>query len=62
MLLIGTSAVTMPAASLPYLAKENKAKVIEINIERAFNKSDYFIKEKAGIALPEIVKKIKEMI
>ena len=59
MLLVGTSSVTMPAASLPFLAKENKAVIVEINIERAFGNADYFIKEKAGIALPEILKAIK---
>ena len=61
MLLIGTSAVTMPAAYLPFMAKENHAKVIEINIENAFRDADYFIREKAGIALPEIVKNVKQM-
>ncbi len=59
MLLIGTSSVTMPAASLPFLAKDNNAKVIEINIENAFKPADYFIGEKVGIALPEILGKIK---
>jgi NAD-dependent deacetylase len=59
MLLIGTSAVTMPAAALPFLAKEHNAKVIEINIERAFSRADYYIQEKAGVALPEIVRKIR---
>lgn len=61
MLLIGTSAVTMPAANLPFMAKQNNAKVIEINIEKAFRVADYFIGEKAGVALPEIVKNIKEI-
>jgi NAD-dependent deacetylase len=62
MLLVGTSAVTMPAAYLPLTAKQNNAKVIEINIEKAFREADYFIGEKAGTALPKIVEKIKAMV
>ena len=62
MILVGTSAVVQPAASLPYGAKEGGAKIIEINIERAFPHADYFIKEKAGIALPKILEKIRNMI
>jgi NAD-dependent deacetylase len=59
MLLVGTSAVVMPAARLPLLAQRNRALVVEINIEKAFQAADYFIEEKAGTALPEIVKYIK---
>ncbi|MGD2271091.1 MAG: NAD-dependent deacylase [Desulfobacterales bacterium] len=61
MLLVGTSAVVHPAASLPSLAKHNGAKLIEINIERAFPEADYYIEEKAGTALPRIVKEIKSI-
>lgn len=62
MLLIGTSAVVYPAAALPYNAKRNGAQIIEINIERAFSDCDYYINEKAGIALPRITKMIKKLI
>jgi NAD-dependent SIR2 family protein deacetylase len=34
MLLVGTSTVVQPAASLPFLAKQSGAQIIEINIER----------------------------
>ena len=61
MLLVGTSAIVHPAASLPYLAKQNGAKIIEINIEKAFPDADYFIIEKAGIALPKIVGEIDKI-
>jgi NAD-dependent deacetylase len=61
MLLVGTSAIVQPAASLPYLAKQNGAKIIEINIENAFPDADYFIKEKAGTALPKIVGEIDKI-
>jgi NAD-dependent deacetylase len=55
MLVIGTSAVVQPAASLPSLAKQNGAVIIEINPEKAFPDADYYIAEKAGTALPLIV-------
>jgi NAD-dependent deacetylase len=58
MILVGTSAIVQPAASLPYLAKQNGAKIIEINIEKAFHDADYLIMEKAGTALPRIVGEI----
>lgn len=60
MLLVGTSAIVQPAASLPFLAKQNGAKIIEVNIERSFPDADYCITEKAGTALPEIVAEIKK--
>lgn len=61
MLLVGTSAVVQPAASLPFLAKQNGAQIIEINLEKAFPDADYLILEKAGTALPEIVAEIKKI-
>lgn len=61
MLLIGTSTVVQPAASLPYWAKQNGAQVIEVNIEQAFSDSDFFIQEKAGPALARIVEEIKRI-
>ena len=59
--IVGTSAVVYPAASLIYTAKENKAYLIEVNIERTeisniVNES-YF--GKAGEILPQIFEKIK---
>jgi NAD-dependent deacetylase len=62
MLLIGTSAVVYPAASLPSLAKQNGAKIIEINIEKSFPEADYFIEEKAGTALPKLVSEIESIL
>lgn len=56
MLLIGTSSVVYPAASLPYAAQRNNARIIEINIERSFQSADLYIEEKAGTAIPEILK------
>jgi NAD-dependent deacetylase len=60
MLVIGTSAVVEPAASLPHVAREGGSIIIEINIEKAFPTAEYFIQEKAGIALPRIIEALKE--
>jgi len=59
MLVIGTSAMVQPAASLPSLAKQNGAVVIEVNPEKAFATADYYIAEKAGTALARIVEEVK---
>ena len=59
MLVIGTSAVVQPAASLPYLAKKNGVLIIEINPEISFADADMHIQEKAGTALPPIVAALK---
>ena len=58
MLVIGTSAVVQPAASLPSLAKQNGALVIEVNPEKAFDGADYYIAQTAGKALAAIVEEI----
>jgi NAD-dependent deacetylase len=62
MLVIGTSAVVQPAASLPYVAKEQGAAVVEVNIERAFSGTDHFLEGKAGTVLPQLVAEIKKLI
>lgn len=61
MLLIGTSAVVYPAAAMPQLTKGKGGQVIEINIQNEFAFTDYFVGEKAGTALPNILKEIKKM-
>jgi NAD-dependent deacetylase len=62
MLVIGTSAVVQPAASLPYVAKEHGAAVVEVNIAQAFPGADVCILEKAGRALPLIVNALKKRL
>ena len=59
LLIIGTSGVVYPAASLPYYAKQRDAKIIEINPEGTpFSTiSDYVLLGKAGDLLPEIVER-----
>jgi len=61
MLVIGTSAVVQPAASLPLIAKERGSKIIEVNIEKAFPVADYFLQEKSGVALPKIIAAIRRL-
>ena len=56
---IGTSSLVYPAAGLAQLAKQNGAKVIEINPNPTPNTTvDMIIKEKAGIIMPVLVKQI----
>jgi NAD-dependent deacetylase len=62
MLVIGTSAVVQPAASLPHVAKDHGAAVVEVNVERAFSSADYFLEGKAGAALPMLVSEIGKSI
>jgi NAD-dependent deacetylase len=62
MLVIGTSAVVQPAASLPVLAQQKGAKIVEVNIERAFLSADFVIAEKAGAGLSGILKEIKKIV
>jgi NAD-dependent deacetylase len=63
-LVIGTSAVVYPAATIPITAKERGAIVIEINTEPTplTNQiSDYLIAGSAGEIIPAIVEEVKKM-
>jgi NAD-dependent deacetylase len=53
---IGTSTMVYPAAELPFIAGSNGATVVEINPdETPLSKlADYVVREKAGVALPDI--------
>ena len=62
MLVVGTSAVVEPAASLPAMARGNGAKVIEINPEATpltRHTSHYLIKGEAGNVLGEITGRLE---
>ena len=64
MLVVGTSAVVYPAASLPQIAKQAGALVVEINPEATpltDSVSDYIIIGKAGAILPRIVQELKRL-
>jgi len=61
-LVIGTSAVVYPAATIPITAKEGGAIVIEINKESTAMTdqiSDYLICGSAGEIIPAIVEEVK---
>ncbi len=61
-LVIGTSAVVYPAASIPGVVKSHGGIVIEFNLERTEltgSITDIFIQGKAGQTLPELVNMIK---
>lgn len=56
-LVVGTSAVVYPASSIPYIAKQNRAKVIEMNLERTAltgSITDVFIQGRVGETLPKL--------
>jgi NAD-dependent deacetylase len=58
MLVVGTSAVVQPAAMIPVIAKDNGAKIVEINPERTpltDEISDYLIMGGAGEVMNRIV-------
>lgn len=57
MMVVGTSGVVQPAASLAYRAKEAGAFVVEINIETTplSDMTDVNIASKAGTVLPELL-------
>jgi NAD-dependent deacetylase len=62
-LVIGTSALVYPAAGIPPLAKQNGAKVAEINMESTPLTgfiSDYLIQGSTGTILPQIVEEIRK--
>jgi NAD-dependent deacetylase len=64
MLVVGTSAVVYPAASMPEVAKRSGAKIIEVNPERTgFTGwiSDYLIRGKAGEMIPHLVDRVKAL-
>ena len=60
-ILVGTTGEVMPASMIPYTAKENKAKIIEINILNSnYTNSitDVFLQGKATVVLSELLKEI----
>jgi NAD-dependent SIR2 family protein deacetylase len=61
LLVICTSAVVHPAASLPHSATQSGATGIELNLERAFLEANYFLEGKAGTVLPLVVSEITNL-
>ncbi len=62
LIVVGTSGIVQPAASLPILAKQNGAYLFEINLEPTpfTSIADFSIQGKAGEILPKIWKFIKK--
>ena len=61
-ILIGTTGEIMPASQIPILAKNNGAKIIEINIEPSnytYNITDIFLQGKATEMMNRLVKELK---
>lgn len=64
LLVIGTSAVVSPANTIPAVAKQNGAKIIEINKEGTHlthTLTDIFLQGSAGEIVPELVEEIKTL-
>jgi NAD-dependent deacetylase len=63
MLVIGTSGLVHPAASLPYLAKEHGAKILEINPNRTpiTEIADLFLQGPSAEMLPAIISNLKDL-
>ncbi|MDR3613653.1 MAG: NAD-dependent deacylase [Candidatus Obscuribacterales bacterium] len=62
MLVVGTSALVQPAASLPFDAKQKGAKIIEINPEQTplTRRADLFIQAPAAIAFPLLMQYFRQ--
>lgn len=58
-LVVGTSGVVEPAASIPRIARQHGAKIIEINPEQSMISPDLFLCGPAELVLPEIVREVK---
>lgn len=64
MLVVGTSATVHPAAMMPGVAKENGAKIIEINLDETpltGHVSDYLVKGKAGQVMNAILAEMESL-
>ena len=62
LMVVGTSAVVSPANMIPSIAKENGAKIIEINLERTHltdTITDIFLEGSAGAVITTIVEALK---
>jgi len=59
---IGTSGMVQPAATLPFLAKQHGAVLVEINTEETplTQSADYIFQGRSGEILPELLKQVWE--
>lgn len=61
LIIIGTSGEVMPACQLPFIAKENGAKIIEINTEKSVftdEITDIFLQGKAGEICDKLLREL----
>lgn len=58
LLVVGTSALVQPAASLPSIAREHGAWVIEVNLERSAAAAELFLEGPAGVVLPQLAARV----
>jgi NAD-dependent deacetylase len=64
MLVIGTTGEIQPASQIPLLAKQNGAKIIEINIEKSNytdSITDIFLQDKATAACKNLQNHLKDI-
>lgn len=64
MLVVGTSAVVQPAASIPVIARQSGALVVEINPERTpltDQVADVFLEGRSGEVLPVLVEAVERL-
>ena len=64
LLVVGTSAAVSPANTIPSIAKDRGAKIIEINKESThltYTTTDVFIEQSAGEVITKIVSELKRM-
>jgi NAD-dependent deacetylase len=64
MLVVGTSSVVSPMSHLPFYAKENHGKVVEVNLEETYlssSISDWIITGRVEVILPKIVEEVKKL-
>ncbi len=63
-LVVGTSAVVYPASTIPYIAKQRGAQVIEMNLEETGLTSsitDVFIQGRVGETLPKLIELVASL-
>jgi NAD-dependent deacetylase len=63
LMVIGTSAVVSPVNTIPSIAKQNGAKIIEINKERTHltdSMTDIFLEGSAGMIVSDLVEAVKK--
>ena len=61
-MVVGTSAVVSPANTIPAIAKQNGAKIIEVNTERTHltdTLTDIFLQGSAGKVMSDLVEAVK---